>query len=169
MEWYPLDSKSGMVSNLFHHLWRKNSSGMSCPNVAFPDTVIFRLNRPFVWCVRCACPPPQSQPTHPRRRPWCPCDVGAVCCVTRGVGISHLEPWHVVCVVSSIGASCVCACVLDTCVLGAWLQVLHVSQWRLVEEEQGERDERGDPARVQQPAQRRVRGGGRLHIQLPVR
>lgn len=51
MEWYPLDGRDGLISNMFHHLWRKNSSGMSCPNVSFPDTVIFRLNRPLVWCV----------------------------------------------------------------------------------------------------------------------
>ena len=49
MEWYPLDGDQGLVPNVFHHLWRKNASGQSCPNVVIPDTIIFRLNRPSVW------------------------------------------------------------------------------------------------------------------------
>ena len=68
MEWYPLDSRCGFVSNLFHHLWRKNDAGVSCPNVSFPDTVIFRLNRPSVWCVG-------SVPAPAQRRRWLRCCV----------------------------------------------------------------------------------------------
>eukprot|EP01063_Lacrimia_lanifica_P018652 TRINITY_DN2555_c0_g2_i1.p1 TRINITY_DN2555_c0_g2~~TRINITY_DN2555_c0_g2_i1.p1 ORF type:complete len:648 (+),score=185.27 TRINITY_DN2555_c0_g2_i1:114-2057(+) len=39
----------GLLTLLFHHLWKKNKSFQSCPGVKLPDTVVYEHNFPRAW------------------------------------------------------------------------------------------------------------------------
>ena len=39
----------GLLTLLYHHLWKKNKSFQSCPGIKLPDTVVYEHNFPRAW------------------------------------------------------------------------------------------------------------------------
>lgn len=49
MNYFPLNEKFLLSTNIYYYLWKKSINKISCPNIIIPDTIILKENIPIIW------------------------------------------------------------------------------------------------------------------------